>query len=238
MKKFLDLILNFLIPPVCPICLERVEVVHTLCPKCFSKLKFITHPCCEICGYPFEFDLDGEHVCGRCLKDPPAYHHARALFVYNDASKSLILPFKHGDRMELAQLFVKLLAQNYADIIKENDVIIPVPLHIRRLVKRKYNQSALIAQPLARKFKKIYLPTTLKRVRATPSQGHLTALERKKNVANAFMVKYPAKIKGKNVLLVDDVMTTGATVNECAKVLLKAGAKQVDVLTICRLANI
>jgi len=238
MKKLLNLILDFLIPPVCPICFERVDVVHTLCPKCFSELKFITRPCCEICGYPFEFDLDGEHLCGRCLKEPPLYHKARSLFVYNDASKKLILPFKHGDRIELALLFVKLIRQNYADIIKENDVVVPVPLHIRRLIKRKYNQSALIAKPLAQKFNKRYLPTTLKRLRATSSQGHLSAAERKKNVANAFGVVHPEEIKGKNVLLIDDVMTTGATVNECTKALLKAGAKQVDIITICRLANI
>ena len=236
MKNFLQKVLDFLLPPLCPVCHDRIET-DGVCPKCFSALEFIGTQKCSVCGKPLDAIVPGMAVCGACIKNPPLFHQAEAVFKYNDTSKKLILPFKHGDHIELADLFVKWMWQNSSELIKRNELLMPVPLHWRRLFKRKYNQSALLAKKLAKKYDKVYDPLTLVRVKSTLSQGHLSPKERQKNIKNAFRVKDPKKIKGKHILLIDDVFTTGATVDECAKVLLKAGAKSVDVLTIARVVK-
>ena len=229
--------LNFVCPPVCPICRSPTPEAHHICPECFKELDFITPPQCAACGMPFEFDMWAGSLCGACLRKLPRYDMARACFVYNEASKKLILPFKHGDRMELTPLLVKLLEQTGRDVIQESDVVIPVPLHRLRLMKRKYNQAALLAQKIARKHRKTYLPDTLIRTKHTASQGHLHAHQRRRNVAGAFALKDARKVRGKNVLLIDDVMTSGATADECAKVLKKTGARKVMVLTVARVCR-
>ena len=224
-------LLDFILPPVCPVCSEPILEKHTLCPKCFSDLHFITEPCCEICGHPFPFDTLGNKKCAKCLAEPPLFAKACAVVTYDEASKKVILPFKHGDRLDLVPLMAKMMAQRGKELISLSDLICPVPLHRFRLLKRKYNQSALLAKLLAKQFYKEYAPDGLKRIRSTPKQGKLTPAQRKQNIANAFRINKRIKIEGKSVLLVDDVLTTGATANECAKVLLKAGAKQVFLLT-------
>lgn len=229
---FFAKLLNIVLPPICGICKEFVNEENTLCPTCFKQMNFITKPYCKICGRPFEFAVSDDCVCSQCLMEQPLFSKARSVLVYNDASKKLILPFKNGDRLDLAPLLAKMMQRSATDMINETDIIIPVPLHRWRLFKRKYNQSAILAQKLAKIFCKEYSPDALKRIRASPSQGHLTAKERRKNVVNAFHVKRPEKVYQKSVLLIDDVLTTGATANECAKVLLKSGASQVFLLTI------
>ncbi len=231
-KKVFVKILDFLIPPVCGICDEPVMETATLCAKCFAALTFIREPRCTVCGRPFEYDILGERTCSKCLMKRPIYAKARSALAYDDASKKLILPFKNGDRLDLAPLLVKLMSNAAPNLLTEADVLVPIPLHRLRLLKRKYNQSAVLAMKLAKKFEKKCLPSALVRVRATPSQGHLSPAERKKNVRGAFKVRAPEKIKGKKILLIDDVLTTGATANECAKVLLKVGAKEVSLLTL------
>ena len=176
-------------------------------------------------------------VCGSCLKERPYFHQTESILKYNDISRKLILAFKHGDHIELTDLFIKWINGCCSEIIDKNDVLVPVPLHWSRLLKRKYNQSALLAQKLAKKHHKFYEPLILKRIKATPSQGHLSPKERQKNVRGAFKVENLNKIKDKSILLIDDVFTTGATVNECSKILLKAGAKSVDVITIARVVK-
>lgn len=236
MKKILKELLDFLIPSTCPICHTRGSE-NGLCPKCFSELEFIGTQKCSVCGQPLDAIVPGMAVCGKCMKEPPHFRQAEAVFKYNDTIKSLILPFKHTDHIELTELFVKWMGTNSGSLIERNDILIPVPLHWRRLLKRKYNQSALLAQRLSKRYKKEYAPLVLMRKKATKSQGHLSPKQRKKNVTGVFMVKHPELIQGKSVLLIDDVFTTGATANECAKVLLKAGAKSVDVLTIARVVK-
>lgn len=236
MKKILRSFFNFLLPTTCPICHQQIEGAG-LCPKCFSALEFIGNQKCSVCGRPLDAIVPGMTVCGNCLKTPPYFRQAEAVFKYDATFKRLILPFKHGDHIELTHLFVKWLEQNSPSLIQRNDILIPVPLHWTRLLKRKYNQSALLAHELAIKYEKVYDPLTLKRIKATGSQGHLSQKERQKNIKNAFQVKNPNKIKDKSILLIDDVFTTGATVNECAKVLLKAGAKSVDILTLARVVR-
>ena len=236
MKKILKGLLNFLLPPNCPICHQKIER-DGLCPHCFSKLEFIGTQKCSVCGQPLDVLVPGMSICGTCLKKPPYFRQAEAVFKYNDTSKKLILAFKYGDHTELANLFIKWMDQNSSALIQKNDILMPVPLHWRRLLKRKYNQSALLAQKLAKKYNKRYDPLTLKRTQSTPSQGHLSPKERLKNVKNAFKIKNTKKVKDKSILLIDDVFTTGATVNECAKILLKAGAKSVDILTLIKVAK-
>ena len=236
MNKILKILLDFLIPPTCPACHKRTDN-NGLCPECFSGLEFIGKQKCSVCGQPLDAIVPGMAVCGKCLKDPPCFHQAEAVFKYNEIIRKLILPFKHANKIELTELFVRWMSANSKEMIQKNDILIPVPLHWRRLLKRKYNQSALITQRLAKRYGKTYAPLVLIRSKYTPSQGHLSPKDRKKNVQGVFSVKYPDKIKDKSILLVDDVFTTGATVNECAKILLKAGAKSVDVLTVTKVVK-
>lgn len=234
LKTVIHRIFDFLLPPLCPICQKKTLSIDDLCPDCYQKIHFISKPYCSICGRPFYIKTFGENTCADCLKTKPTYHKARASFLYDDFSKKLILPFKHADKIEHLPLLVNLLNQAGKELFPETDIVIPIPLHRLRLLKRRYNQAALLAQKLAHKHHKIYMPDNLIRIRATKSQGHLKSTERKKNIRKAFHVKYPAEIKGKNILLIDDVLTTGATVNECCRTLLKAGAKSVSVLTLAR----
>ena len=237
LKRTLSGVLNILCPPFCSICKEPVETAHCLCPTCYRQLKFITKPCCQICGRPFEYAGLDLCLCANCMKQKPKFDMARSLLEYDDFSKKLILAFKHGDHTELASLFVKFLCQADSEIFKDIDIVIPVPLHWTRRLKRKYNQAGLLGRLLARQMNFYFNPTVLKRVRRTESQGHKKHNQRIKNVKNAFMVRHPQNIIGKNILLIDDVMTTGSTLNECAKVLHKAGAKTVNALTIYRVLN-
>jgi len=237
MKKFLNAFINFLLPPTCPVCHKKSET-EGLCAECFSELEFIGTQKCSVCGKPLDIIIpDIQNICGKCLKNPPHFHQAEAVFKYNDTIKKLILLFKHADHIELTELFVKWLCANSHQMILKNDIIVPVPLHWSRSLKRKYNQSALLAQRLAKRFNKSYAPLVLKRIKFTKSQGHLSRKERQKNVKGVFVVKHPEQIQGKSVLLIDDVFTTGSTANECAKVLLKAGAKSVDVLTLAKVVK-
>ena len=237
LKRSLSALLNILCPPICPICKEPVETPHCLCAKCYRQLKFITKPCCQICGRPFEYAGLDTCICGSCMKQKPKFNIARSILEYDDFSKKLVLAFKHGDHTELSPLFVKFLCQADHDIFKNIDIIIPVPLHWTRRLKRKYNQAGLLGRGLSHQVKIPFHPTILKRSHRTESQGHKKRSQRIKNIKNAFTVKDPNAVIGKHILLIDDVMTTGATLNECAKVLRKAGAKTVNALTIYRVLN-
>lgn len=226
--------LNFIFPPQCPICKTRVQNVHTLCNECFGHIRFISKPYCDKCGRPFEFQITEEYLCGTCLTKKQIFHKARAVFKYDDFSKRLILPFKHSDHIELTALLTNLLFQAGSDLFAEIDILIPVPLHRYRLMKRKYNQAALLAKSLSHRIKKPFATGVLLRVKHTQSQGHMKRTQRQQNVSKAFQVKNNQKIIGKHVLLIDDVMTSGATLNECAKALKKAGAQKISYLTLAR----
>lgn len=231
-------VLDFIVPPLCPICKKRVLFTHGLCSECFSKIHFICRPYCEICGKPFEFDIPEETRCGACCKKNPIFTKARSAFIYDSFSAKLILPFKHSDHLELAPLLTNLLYRAGRDLFSETDLIIGVPLHRFRHIKRKYNQADVLAKRLAEKSHIPYHSTILTRKRATISQGHMKAAERKRNVAGAFGIKNKHLIKDKNILLIDDVFTTGATINECSKILLKNGAAKVFVLTLARVVKL
>ena len=247
-------VLDLVLPPRCLACGELVEIQGTLCAPCWSAITFVTEPQCRRCGLPFAFETDrvapghGEQApggeaagsegydCGACLAEPPPYGRARAVMRYDEASRPLLLSFKHGDRTESADPFAAWMARSGAELLKEAELIAPVPLHWRRLLARRYNQAALLARPLARHHGLTAVPDLLLRRRATPSQGRLSRAERQRNVAGAFAVN-PARaplLVGRRLLLVDDVMTTGATVAACARAALRAGAASVDVLVLAR----
>ncbi|MDX2222148.1 MAG: ComF family protein [Rhodospirillaceae bacterium] len=226
--------LDAVMPPQCLACGASVDRHGGLCAACFGKAVFITRPYCRICGLPVQSFSDDDVTCGACLRDRPAYRQARAVLVYNETGKSLVLALKHADRTDLASHLAGWMMREGADIVRGCDVIVPVPMHRRRLWLRTYNQAALLARALAKCAQRPMLPTDLIRARATPSQGRLDRAARRRNVAGAFKVIRPAAVRGKAILLVDDVLTTGATADSCARALLRAGAVAVDVLVLAR----
>lgn len=205
-----------------------------LSAEAWSKVVFLDAPVCDGCGVPFEFDPGAR--CAGCQARPFAFARARAACLYDEHSRELILQFKHGDRTELAGLFAAWIARSGVDLVADADAIVPVPLHPLRLLRRRYNQAAEIARPLARRTNLEYLPDVLVRARATPSQGGKSGAGRRRNVAGAFHVPpvRAKRVKGRRVLLIDDVLTTGATAEACAKALLKAGARAVDLGVVSR----
>ncbi len=236
-KKFLKFVIDFIFPPQCYVCKKILEGEDGLCFECLSKINFITKPRCEICSFPFEFNLSNTNnhlICPKCLNKPPKFDKSISVVHYDEISKKIILPFKHGDKTNFAKFIAKLMYMSGKDLINEADVIIPVPIHFLRMLKRKYNQTSFISKIIGKKSKKQVLYSTLIRKVATKSQGHLSAKARKLNVLGAFKVKNPNKIKGKKIILIDDVFTSGATVNECAKILKRNGARKVFVLTFAR----
>lgn len=175
-------------------------------------------------------------ICADCVARRPLYTRARAALIYDDASKSLLLGFKHADRLHSAKAFAAWMARAGADLLSEVDVLVPIPLHGRRLFLRRYNQAAVLALALRRLTGKPAALNALERRRATPPQGRLGREARRRNVAGAFAVTLAGRraVDGRRVLLVDDVLTTGATAEACAKVLLAAGAAAVEVLTLAK----
>jgi ComF family protein len=231
--------LNLLFPPQCLICNAIVGQNGALCLPCWQQVRFISDPICACCGLPFEYKM-GEHVlCGECMRAMPPYARARSVFAYDEHSRALVLRLKYHDQTQLAPSYGGWLAAAGKELIAASDVIVPVPLHYWRFVKRRYNQSALLAQMLGQKTGLQVIPDALKRIRATTPQTGLTRKQREDNVKGAFTAnpRHVSAVKGKTILLIDDVLTTGATLEHCSKALLKAGAMQVNVLTLARTVN-
>jgi ComF family protein len=205
-----------------------------LSAEAWSRVRFIADPLCDGCGAPFEYAA--AERCAACLAQPRAFGRARAACLYDEASRDLILQFKHADRVDLARLFSGWIARAAADLLAEADAIVPTPLHRWRLLRRRYNQAAEIARPLARRAGLAYLPDALVRAKPTDSQGGKSGAGRRRNVAGAFAVTDAGRrrIEGRRILLIDDVLTTGATAEACARVMLKAGAACVDLAVVAR----
>jgi ComF family protein len=232
-------IVDTILPPRCVFTGEAVDAQGTISPKAWASLGFITAPYCRTCGFPFEIDAGGEALCGACLKEPPLFDKGRSALRYDDASRDFILGFKHGDRTHAAVSMVPWLKIAGAEFWDEADMIVPVPLHRWRLLRRRYNQAAIMALTLGRALNKKVMPDILLRTRATPSQGHLRAKEREENVKHAFVIhpKRTTIVTGKNIVLIDDVYTTGSTVTECTKALKEVGATKVFVLALARVVR-
>jgi ComF family protein len=226
--------IDVLLPARCLICGSIVAADGALCSGCWDKIDFLGSPCCACCGLPFELDEGCDALCGMCVARRPDFGRARAVFRYDDVSKSLILRFKHSDRIGAAPQFARWMARAGADLLRDADLIVPVPLNRWRLLARRYNQAALLGNAISNLSGVPTCPDALVRHRRTPSQGTMGRLYRYRNVRGAFRVARPERIAGKRVLLIDDVLTSGATTGECAKTLMRAGAIAVDVLTLAR----
>jgi ComF family protein len=232
--------LNLLFPPLCIACRTQVAEPGALCAACWKTIQFLDGPMCACCGLPFEFDPGGETLCAGCHARPPAFDKARAIMRYDEHSRGPILALKHGDRLDLTPGFSRWLDRGGRTLLDEADAILPVPLHRNRLWARRYNQSAELARALARRIGKPAIFLALIRSRSTPSQGEMrSAKARRRNMLGAFKVsaRHKSAIAGRNLLLIDDVLTTGATVDACARALKRAGAAKVSVLALARVVR-
>jgi ComF family protein len=204
----------------------------------WSRVTFLEAPVCDGCGAAFEFDggIFADNRCAACLAKPYAFERARAACVYDDASRGLVLRFKHGDHQPLALVFARWIHRSAAELVEAADAVAPIPLHPLRLLARRFNQAAEIARPLARMAGRDYLADALVRARRTDSQGGKSGRGRRENVRGAFTVSEAGarKVRGRRILLIDDVLTTGATGEACAKALLQAGARAVDLAVVAR----
>lgn len=234
--RALRAVVDAMLPARCLLCGEETAT-EGLCPACWRGVRFIGPPVCERCGLPFEFAIEATAVCGACLARPPAWSRSRSALVYDDVGRSMILAFKHADATHSAPVFARWSARAGADLLADADLLVPVPIHRRRLFARRYNQSAVLAIAIERVTGVRAAPTALARDRATPPQGGLGREERRLNVKGAIRVRRPERVAGKRVIVIDDVLTTGATIAECARVLLSAGATRVDALTIARVVR-
>lgn len=223
--------LDFIFPQRCTFCDSVCK--QPICPKCADAVRFISPPICNICGIPFKSDAVHDHTCGDCLKNKRHFLWARGVLLYEDAAAKAIRRYKYRPDSTFSRQLGHMISSY--NLPEGFDVIIPVPLHIKRLRERGFNQSLLLSRAVGKRHGITVDRFALKRVRWTEPQVTLSKKERKINVNGAFEVH--GDVRGKNILLIDDVYTTGATVGECSRVLRKKGAKTVAVLTLARTAD-
>lgn len=232
-------VLDAALPPLCPACRKPVADDGGLCPDCWSQLSFITPPYCERLGIPFAYDPGPGVLSMQAIANPPAYERARAAVRYDDIARTLVHALKYGDRLDFAPTLGRWMMQAGGALLADADALVPVPLHWRRLWARRFNQSAALAEVIAAQVKLPVAHAALTRVKATRQQVGLTASERALNVQGAFRVRAEARadVKDRRLVLIDDVLTSGATIDACARALLRAGAAAVDVLVFARVVD-
>ncbi len=226
--------LGIIYPPTCIACGAATGEAHTLCAKCWGEVRFIERPFCERLGTPFAVDLGVALLSPAAIADPPVYQRARAVARYDEVARALVHRLKYGDRLELAKALGLMMARAGAELLAEADVIVPVPLHRTRLWWRRFNQAMALAAAVSRASGVPCDPFLLTRLKRTQSQVGLTKTQRGENLQGAFRVPTEAKprLQGKRVLLVDDVVTTGATANAASRAALRGAAGAVDVLDL------
>jgi ComF family protein len=238
LRATLRLGLDTALPPLCPACRDLVTD-SGVCPACWSKLAFISAPYCPRLGIPFAYDPGPGILSMQAIADPPAYQRARAAVRYDDVAAKLVHAFKYGDRLDLAPLLGRWMTRAGKDLFAGADALIPVPLHWRRLWARRFNQSAALAEAIARESGITVAHAALRRFKPTVQQVGLSRAERATNVQGAFRVDPSGKpeVTGRRLIVIDDVLTSGATSDACARALLRAGAAQVDVLVFARVVD-
>ncbi|QXT40087.1 ComF family protein [Gymnodinialimonas ceratoperidinii] len=238
----LQTMLHAVFPPECLNCSARVEDTFAICGSCWSDTPFILGASCDLCGTGLPGQSappDEALICAECQRVPRAWDHARAVFAYDGVGRRLVLSLKHGDRTDIARAAGPWMARAAADLLADDPVLVPVPLHWTRLARRRFNQAALLAWSLARECEAEVAPMALLRLRPTPSQEGRSRDARFKNVEEA-IIPHPRKaqvLEGRNVLLIDDVMTSGATFAIATEACRQAGAKNVSVLTLARVGG-
>ena len=241
-KQFRSIVqtgIDFALPPVCLSCHDATDTHATLCPKCWKQVDFIISPICDRLGTPLSYDIGGSNISAAALASPPLFDRCRSVGVFEGPLQRLIHAFKYADRHEGLQLFGKWMAFAGKDILHDADLLIPVPLNRWRLWSRRFNQSSLLAHTVSKRCGVPVHDFLIKRVKLTKSQVGLTKKQRVRNVSGAFVLpksKYQL-VENKNVVLIDDVFTTGATITACTKVLKRAKASRVDVLTLARVVK-
>jgi len=228
-----------ILPMVSPVNGDVVSSTGALSSEHWQELEFLTGGLCYRCGYPMEQFCPPETWCGPCNANEPNIKRTRSALIYSDMSRRLILNFKHGGRVDNLTIFTNWMQSAANEILCQPAVLVPVPLHLFRRLHRKFNQSALLSGALAKACKLQHKPQWLVRHRNTQRQGFKSTKNRQENVKGAFRVpdKYLEQIKGKRIILIDDVRTSGATLEACAKTLLLAGASQIDAITLARIVK-
>jgi ComF family protein len=238
LRSALDVGLGVALPQLCPACREPVEG-SGLCASCWARLSFIAPPFCERLGTPFAFESGTGLLSLEAMANPPAYRRARAVLRYDDAAGQLVHALKYADRRDLAPMIGHWMATAGRELLADADLIVPVPLHWRRQWARRFNQSALLAEIIGKHSGRKVAHAAVRRVKATPQQVGLDKTARAQNVQGAFRVppSGKAEIAGRKLVLIDDVLTTGATIDACARALLRGGAAHVDVLVFARVVT-
>jgi len=228
--------LDLLYPPVCIACDAPVAGPGVLCPACWAQMRPITPPMCPRLGLPFEVSLGADALSAEAIADPPPFDRARSAVIYDAVARSIVSRLKYGDRPELARFCARIMVAGCGELLDGDPVLVPVPLHGGRQLRRRYNQSSEIARALGRDRGLDMAPLLVRRVRATRPQVGLSAASRDRNVAGAFAVdaREAGRWAGRRLVLVDDVITTGATVKAMTRALRRAGFGQIDVVSFAR----
>lgn len=227
---------RLLFPPVCAGCRRQVSQPGALCGQCWPKLRFLEKPWCAVMGTPFSHEMGEGFLSAEAIANPPPFERARAAVAYTGVARRMVQALKYGDRTDLAPWMARWMSRAGSELLADADVVVPVPLHWRRFFMRRFNQSAELARAVAALSGKPFEPIAIRRVKVTRQQVGLGLTERQDNVRAAFKVppEQDIKVRGRRVLVVDDVYTTGATVSSVAKALKRSGAPAVDVLTFAR----
>jgi ComF family protein len=235
--NFFIYFIDYLFPYRCLKCFSHTQKEDGLCSNCFKDLNFNYIPYCYICGKGFAINIDGINICGSCTAKKPIYDNARFIIRYDEKSKSLIHAFKYNDKTIFSKIFSKMLFYQYKDYITQADLIVPVPMHRLKRLLRFYNQTQYLAKSLSKLSSIDVRSDLLIKHRYTKPQTSFNQKDRKKNVLNSFIFNKKYNIIGKTILLVDDVITTGSTIKECTRVLKKAGALKVLVISVASTNN-
>lgn len=234
-----EVALDFLLPPICYKCRIPLSETNQICSSCWQDINFITQPFCAVKGTPLPFSISKETISAAAIANPPVYRRARSVAEYQGTMRDLIHQFKYHDNHELSDLFATWLERAGAELLHDCDLLIPIPLYRWRLWQRRFNQAAMLSYALANLTGHDVVCDTLIRTKKTKPQVGLTSKERERNIQGAFQIRQEnqKKIANKTILLIDDIVTTGVTANTAAKVLIKAGAANVDLLSLASVSQ-